>query len=127
MIPNQNPHQISARKLSVPSLKAFLAICDRWQLSVDEASDLMGSPPRRLFAQWFTDYENVLLNELEIKRISYLLAIYNGLKTYLPAGVSSLVWVRSPNKDIFFSGKSPLDQMKKGQLAYLSELLLHIT
>lgn len=124
---HRNQQPLLAKKLSGPSLKAFRAICDRWQLSIDEASDLMGNPPRGLFAQWFTNQENVLLDELQIKRISYLLAIYNSLKVYLPDQESSLAWVRCPNDDGFFAGKSPLEQMRKGRLGYLKEVLLHIT
>ena len=115
-----------AKKLSLPSLKAFCAICDKWQLSIDEASDLMGSPPRHLFAQWFSHRENVMLDNIQIKRISYLLAIFNALKTYLPNEMSSLVWIRRPNTESLFEGKSPLSQMRKGELGFLNELLKFI-
>jgi len=122
----QAQQQPSARKLSGPCLNAFFAICDRWQLTLEESCSLMGEPPRQEFVRWSADRHNTILNELQIKRISYLLAIYNALKEYLPKRTSSLAWIRRPNDHSLFQGKSPLEFMRQGKVEHLNQVLLLI-
>ncbi len=99
-------------------LRAFVRIAELWHLSVAEQLTLLGIASRSTYFKWRKDpHARVPRDTLE--RLSYLLGIYKALQLLLPAAVAADEWVRRPNEEPLFGGRSALDRMLSGNVADL--------
>jgi hypothetical protein len=106
------------RKLSPAALRAFFRIADLWHLSVEEQMQLLGLTTRSTFFNWQKDPE-VSVPKDTLERISYVLGIYKALQILLPDDKAADGWIRRPNTNPLFGGRSALDRMLSGQVADL--------
>lgn len=106
------------RKLSPVALRTFFRIAGLWKLSVEEQMTLLGLTTRSTFFNWQKKPE-VSLPRDTLERISYVLGIYKALQILLPNDQAADGWIRRPNANPLFGGRSALDRMLSGQVADL--------
>ncbi len=109
---------LDRKVVSGPALRTFFRIAELWSLSIDEQMTLLGVTARSTFFKWKKGAYTALPKDT-LERISYLLGIYKALQTLLPDERAADEWVRRPNADPLFGGRSALDRMLSGQVADL--------
>lgn len=90
----------------------FLALAEKWGLSVDNQLILLGSPARSTYFKWKKDGGQLPTDTEE--RISHLLGIFKALQILFPDPARADAWLSRPNQ--FFDGRSALDVMLGGTL-----------
>jgi hypothetical protein len=99
-------------------LRALANIAEAWNLTVVEQLTLLGIASRSTFFKWRRERHPRLPADT-LERLSYLLGIYKSLQILLPDAAAADGWVRRPNSDPLFGGRSALDRMLSGQVADL--------
>jgi antitoxin Xre/MbcA/ParS-like protein len=103
---------------SAAGLRAFARIAEVWGLSVAEQQTLLGISSRSTYFKWKKD-PHVRLPRDTLERLSYLLGIYKALQILLPQARAADEWVRRPNEEPLFTGRSALERMLSGNVADL--------
>jgi len=103
---------------SAAGLRAFARIAEVWGLSVAEQQRLLGVTSRSTYFKWKKD-PHVRLPRDTLERLSYLLGIYKALQILLPQAHAADEWVRRPNQEPLFGGRSTLERMLSGNVADL--------
>ena len=106
---------IDNQKLSSPGFQIFLNIAQLWKLSVNEQINLLGLNSNYKYYNWKKDPNPILPSETII-RISYILGIYKALKILLPNNSAANEWVKCPNSEPLFKGKTALRIMMSGDI-----------
>jgi len=99
-------------------LRAFARIAELWGLSVAEQQTLLGMSSRSTYFKWKKD-PHVRLPRDTLERLSYLLGIYKALQILLPQAKAADEWIRRPNEEPLFGGRSALERMLSGNVADL--------
>lgn len=103
------------KRYSRPAVRAFLGLARVWKLSVAEQLELLGSGLTRQTLSNWAGREKASLSADELMRISFLLAIYEGLqRIWRNAPAEADKWIRRPRKEAPFEGATPLDYMRRG-------------
>src|SRR3712207_6334338 len=100
-------------RLTASSVRAFTRLARLWELSEKDQLTLLGASISRATLQtWKSEGSKSALSIDQLSRISFLLAIYEGLQRFFrrsPAEADR--WVRRPRPELPFGGRSPLDVM----------------
>ena len=101
-------------RLSGPAIRGFLRLAEVWKLRVEEQIDLLGaSVSRGTLHNWARGKGSVLSAD-QLMRVSYLLAIYEGLeRIWRLAPAEADAWIRRPRNDEPFDGLPPLAFMRE--------------
>ena len=110
----------SPDKKSAVALKAFFAITQKWGLSNDQESILLGTPLSTLY-RWKSKKQGSLTKD-QLERISYILGIYKALRILLPSEALANKWIKTPNTAPLFNGHSALDKLMKGHVIDLADI-----
>ena len=102
------------------ALKAFFNIMQKWDLSSDQESILLGIPISTLY-RWKNKKEGSLTSDT-LERISYILGIYKALRTLLPTEEAANQWIKKMNSAPLFNGSSALDKLLKGHVIDLADV-----
>ena len=95
------------RRLSAPSLRAFFNIARAWQLSAGEERGLLGWPPSSTFHKYKSGDAGALSFDT-LTRISLVLGIYKALHILYPEPAFADLWMRMPNTQPLFGGRTPI-------------------
>lgn len=101
-------------RLSASALKAFFNLAARWQIRDEDARGLLGGVSNGPYYQMKKNPDRVLDADT-LLRISYLIGIFKALQI-LHGNTLADEWVRLPNANRIFAGKSPLAYMLAGGL-----------
>ncbi len=101
-------------RLSKAALKGFFKLAEQWKLRDEEARELLGGLSSSAFYEWKKNPERVLEVD-RITRISYLIGIYKALHILYGDKLAD-EWVKLPNQNTIFAGRTPLDTMLAGGL-----------
>ncbi len=103
-------------RLSGPAIRGFLALAEVWKLKTDEEIDLLGgSVSRSTLYNWAQSGQSTVLNADQLMRVSFLLAIYEGLqRIWRNAPVEADAWIRRPRPEAPFRGLPPLQFLREG-------------
>jgi hypothetical protein len=101
-------------RLSASALKAFFNLAARWQIRDEDARALLGGVSNGPYYQMKKNPDRVLDADT-LLRISYLIGIFKALHI-LHSDALADEWVRLPNANRIFAGKSPLAYMLAGGL-----------
>lgn len=112
-------------RLSRVGLEAFFRITDLWGLSAAEQMALLGVEARSTFYKWKKEGSQRLGRDT-LERISYVLGIYKALQILLPDERIADAWVRRPNANPLYGGRTPLDRMLSGNVADLYVVRRHL-
>lgn len=99
-------------------VNAFVRIAEAWDLTTDQQRILLGNPSRSTYFKWRKDADPPLPADTQ-ERISYILGIFKDLQILLPDERAADTWVKAPNANPLFGGKSALDRMLSGRVADL--------
>jgi antitoxin Xre/MbcA/ParS-like protein len=101
-------------RLSASALKAFFNITARWQIRDEDARALLGGVSNGPYYQMKKNPDRVLDADTLV-RISYLIGIFKALHILHSEPLAD-EWIRLPNANRIFGGKSPLAYMRAGGL-----------
>lgn len=93
------------------SLRAVLALFDRWGLTASEARRLLGEPSERTYQRWRRG-EVAAIPHDTVFRLGALLGVHKALRYMFPSPERGYAWIRKPNAA--FGGCSALDRMLQG-------------
>ena len=99
-------------RLSASALKAFFRIVDRWAIRDEDARSLLGGVSNGPYYTWKKQPERLLDADV-LTRISYLIGVFKALNILYGEKLAD-EWVRLPNSNRIFSGRTPLDYMVRG-------------
>jgi hypothetical protein len=100
-------------ELSAPAVRLFLALAEKWGLSVDQRLALLGDISRQTYHNWQRGKTGALSRD-QLERISLLLGIHKGLKLLFADDTAGLRWFTSANRDVPFAGRSPRERILLG-------------
>ena len=95
------------RRLSAPALRTFFNIAKAWELSTTEERALLGWPPASTFHKYKSGDAGVLSFDT-LTRISLVLGIYKALQVLYAEPAFADRWIRMPNANPLFGGKTPM-------------------
>lgn len=101
-------------RLSRSALKGFFRLAATWKLRDEDARELLGGLSSSAFYEWKKNPERILEVD-RITRISYLIGIYKALHI-LHGDKLADEWIALPNRNVIFSGQTPLAYMQAGGL-----------
>jgi hypothetical protein len=99
-------------RLSSSALKAFFRIVDRWAIRDEGARFLLGGVSNGPYYTWKKQPERLLDADV-LTRISYLIGVFKALNILYGEKLAD-EWVRLPNSNRIFGGRTPLDYMVRG-------------
>lgn len=111
--------------LGAPALRTVFRITERWGLSAEEQMTLLGFTAPSTYYKWRKDPPRKLAPDL-LERLSYLLGIYKALHILLPNRELADGWIRRPNANALFGGRTPLARMLSGRVADLFMVRRHL-
>jgi hypothetical protein len=99
-------------------MNAFTRIADMWGLTIEQQRTLLGNPSRSTYFKWRRESDPPLPADTQ-ERISYILGIFKDLQILIPDERQADAWVKAPNSNPLFGGKSALERMLSGKVADL--------
>ena len=99
-------------RLSASALKAFFNLIVHWQVKDDDARGLLGGISNGPYYAWKKKPDRLLDADV-LTRISYLIGIFKALNILYNEKLAD-EWVRLPNTNRIFGGKTPLEYMVAG-------------
>ena len=101
-------------RLSRSALRGFFRVVARWKLRDEDARELLGGLSSSAYYEWKKNPERTLEVD-RVTRISYLVGIYKALHILYGDKLAD-EWVRLPNSNSIFGGRTPLAYMMAGGL-----------
>jgi hypothetical protein len=103
------------KRLSASSLIMFFNMTKLWKVRDEDAKMLLGGISNGPFYEMKKNPKDKVLDVDQMFRISYLLGIFKALNILHGQELAD-EWVRLPNTNVLFGGKSPLEYMIAGGL-----------
>lgn len=97
-------------RLSPTAIRAFLNICEKWNLTEPQCRALLGGIASSTFHAWKADPEAQKLGQDTLIRISLVIGIYKALHIYFSKAWADR-WIRLGNRGALFAGRAPIDFM----------------
>ncbi|MPZ43259.1 MAG: DUF2384 domain-containing protein [Betaproteobacteria bacterium] len=101
-------------RLSRSALQGFFKLVERWKLRDEDARELLGGLSSSAYYEWKKNPQRVLEVD-RITRISYLVGIYKALHILYGDKLAD-EWMKLPNRNAIFGGRTPLDYTMAGGL-----------
>ncbi len=101
------------KRLSASGLKAVFNIAECWKLRSEEVRELLGGVANGSYFEMKKNPESKVLDADQMRRISYLIGIFKALNILHSQQLAD-EWVRLPNSNRIFGGRTPLDYMIRG-------------
>ena len=116
------PGDAAPAGISRAALRGFFALADYWGLTRDQAMRLLGIDSTSTYSLWKREGTRKLPADT-LERISYLLGIHKALRIIFSRHEDSVrEWIKKPNEDPFFGGRSALDYMLAGRVVDLYQV-----
>ena len=100
-------------RLSPAALRAFFNLMDRWKVRDEDARQLLGGVTNGPYYVMKKHPDGRTLDADKLLRVSYLLGTFQALHVLHSAPLAD-EWIRLPNSNRIFGGKSPLAFMLVG-------------
>lgn len=102
------------RRLSPAAMKALFKIVDRWNVSDEDARQLLGGISNGSYYQLKASPGSTkTLDQDRLERISYLIGIFKALNILYSQRLADQ-WMRLPNTNPIFAGRAPLEYILRG-------------
>ena len=108
--PDRRSDPAVRKRLSGPAVRAFLKIAEAWQLDTEEQRALLGWPASSTFLKYKSAQAGTLPYDA-LMRISLALGIYKALHILFADDAIADTWIRLPNTNPLFGGRSALTLM----------------
>ncbi len=99
-------------RLSPSALRAFFNIVERWSIRDEDARVLLGGLSNGPYYSWRKNPDRTLDTDM-LTRVSYLIGIFKALNVLYGEKLAD-EWVRLPNQNPIFAGRTPLAYMMAG-------------
>jgi hypothetical protein len=99
-------------RLSPAALRAFFNIMRRWKVRDEDARVLLGGVSNGPYYEMKRNPDRVLDAD-RLTRISLLIGIFKALHILHSPDLAD-EWVKLPNRNVIFGGRTPLDYMLRG-------------
>ena len=116
-LPLPTTDKAQRERLSPSALKAFFNIVERWSIRDEDARVLLGGLSNGPYYSWRKDPERTLDTDM-LTRVSYLIGIFKALNVLYGEKLAD-EWVRLPNQNPIFAGRTPLAYMMAGGVTSL--------
>lgn len=110
------------RRKSGPALRAFFNIAAKWGLTPEEQRGLLGWPSRSALYLWRSSGDKTTLPYDTLIRLSLVLGIFKDLHILYPEVPFADAWVRTPNRNLLFGGRSPVEHVLHGGIGALYDI-----
>lgn len=117
MIPDKMNSALAKEHIQT-AFKVVLNIFDKWHCTTEEALILLGLK-RSTWFKYKNAPEHASFSHDITERISYILNIHAALRILFSNQDSVYQWVRKPNTDPFYNGRSAMDVMLQGRVVDL--------
>lgn len=121
---NAATHRINAETGAV-GFKAVNNIFDKWGVDLGQRLAMLRLP-RSTYYKYCQNPDSIKLDSDQLTRISYILNIYAALKIIFNNGDNVNGFVKMPNHNPFFNGRTPLDIMGSGVMSDMYETFKRI-
>jgi len=101
------------KRLSASGLKALFNIAECWKLRSEEVRELLGGVANGSYFEMKKHPGAKVLDADQMHRISYLVGIFKALNILHSQKLAD-EWVRLPNANRIFAGRTPLEYMIRG-------------
>jgi hypothetical protein len=101
------------KRLSAAGLKALFNIAQCWKLRSEEVRELLGGVANGSYFEMKKNPGAKVLDADQMQRISYLVGIFKALNILHSRQLAD-EWVRLPNTNRIFAGRTPLEYMIRG-------------
>ena len=101
------------KRLSASGLKALFNIAECWKLRSEEVRELLGGVANGSYFEMKKNPEGKILDADQMYRVSYLIGIFKALNILHSQSLAD-EWVRLPNSNRIFGGRTPLEYMVRG-------------
>jgi hypothetical protein len=101
------------KRLSASGLKALFNIAECWKLRSEEVRELLGGMANGSYFEMKKNPESKVLDADQMYRVSYLIGIFKALNILHSQPLAD-EWVRLPNSNRIFGGRTPLEYMIRG-------------
>jgi hypothetical protein len=101
------------KRLSASGLKALFNIAECWKLRSEEVRELLGGIANGSYFEMKKNPEGKVLDADQMYRVSYLIGIFKALNILHSQPLAD-EWVRLPNSNRIFWGRTPLEYMIRG-------------
>jgi hypothetical protein len=103
------------KRMSGPAMRTFFNIAEKWQLSGKEQIALLGAPAASTFYKYKSGEVGTLSLDL-LTRVSLVLGIYKDLHILFPDAALADRWIKLPNANPMFGGKTPAEFITQGEM-----------
>lgn len=105
-------------------MRTVLNILERWGVEGERSAHMLGTPKRTIY-QWAQDLEGggtlrEPLGSDTLDRLAHILSIWKASMILMPSESAAIKFVRSPNTESLFAGRSPLECMLDGGIEDLA-------
>lgn len=101
------------KRISASGLKALFNIAACWKLRSEEVRELLGGVANGSYFEMKKHPEAKLLDADQMYRVSYLIGIFKALNILHSRQLAD-EWVKLPNSNRIFNGRTPLEYMIRG-------------
>jgi hypothetical protein len=109
------------KRLSASGLKALFNIAECWKLRSEDVRELLGGVANGSYFEMKKNPEGRVLDADQMQRISYLVGIFKALNILHSRQLAD-EWVRLPNSNRIFGGRTPLEYMIRGGVPAMQTL-----
>jgi len=102
-------------------MRTFFNIAGKWQLSGKEQIAMLGAPAASTFYKYKSGDVGTLSLDL-LTRISLVLGIYKDLHILFPDASLADRWIKLPNANPMFGGRTPAEFIAQGEMDCLYRL-----
>lgn len=102
-------------------LKAVLNILDKWQSTPQQAQEIL-QVSKATYYKLKKDSTGVKLSHDQFERLSYILNIHSALRILFNNPENYYGFMRMPNQNPYFNGKTPLEIIATGSFGALYEV-----
>lgn len=103
--------------------RAAIRLFERWNVSDQEAREILGGLPARTYARWKAGEVGRIDRDLAT-RLSLLMGIHKGLRYLFSDPERGYAWVKKPN--LVFDGRAPVAIMAQGGIFSLARVRVYL-
>ena len=111
--------------MTASGFKAALKIFDKWGCGAEQAQKILGLN-RATYFKYKKAPEAVNLSQDQLERLSYVINIHAALRVVFDNPENVYGFIKMPNHNPYFNGKTPLELISTGHFANLYEVYKRI-
>ena len=111
----------SCNQIQASGFKAVNRVFDHWGLNASQKMAILRLP-KATFYKYTKTPDKINLDDDQMERLSYVLNIHASLRTVFTNRENIYGFIKMPNDNAFFNGRTPLSIIEKGSFSGLYEV-----